>query len=164
MTIRKLHNIIYFNVYQFYCFCFFWLGKPRYSFLKLNGLDGAKDKPQQDDDDDSVNSVRGRLAISLTDRFMGALYFCIVLIPWNLVTSLLQLEPQTWKYGLYFLIAVGVVAIFAFNHEYKSDFKKFRSWSKNERRKYAVITLLIISGIFTALIGSFVLHLSLLTN
>jgi hypothetical protein len=134
------------------------------------GLDSAMSRRHGREDwndylvDGVLNNPKGGISIFITDRFIGLLYACIIFIPWNLVASLLQLEFQSWKYGMYFLMIVGVFLIFVFPHEYLSDFKEFKLWPENERRKFDMITVLIIIVIFAAWIGSFTLYMSTAIN
>jgi hypothetical protein len=162
MTLRKFHNILYFNIFRFHCFCTGWLTKPRYSFLELNGLNGVSDRRRENDSCDG--DFQSWVSLGLTDRFMGTLEGSVILTLWNLIGALLRLDLHSWKYGIYFCLVVGVLSIFAFNHEYVDDFKEFKSWSGNESRKFVIITLLTVIGILSALISSFALYASIAFN
>jgi len=163
MSLRKFHIILYFNIFRFHCFCTSWIAKRRYTFLKLSGLVGAKGRRYKNDngDDDLTNDLQAGFSLFLTDRFMGMLYAFVGITLWNLVAALLQMNFYSWKYGLFFWMAVTLLSILLINHEYLKDFKKFRSWSVNESRNFAIITLLVVCGIFFALIGSFGWYLSI---
>lgn len=135
-----------------------------YTSLKL------KDQRHENEDggdyliNDVASSTKGGISLYLADRFMGILYASVMLIVCNLVSALLQLDIHFWKYGIYFWFIVLVLSIFAFNDKYLDDFKEFKSWSENESRKFAIITLGTVSGIFLALISSLAWYISIAIN
>ncbi len=173
MTLKKFHNILYFNIFRFHCFCQYWVAKPIVAFLALVGRrDGIISKYRHErenwDDDlirDLLNNPNGGISLFLTDRFMGMMEAAFVATFWNLVSALLQLDFYTWKYGMYSLMVIAVVMIFVSpSPEYLNDFRKFRSWSDAENRKFAIITLLVIAGIFLAFVGSLALYIPTAIN
>lgn len=160
MSLKKFYNIVYFNIFRFHCFCQNWVAKP----VERGGiLSGYYDNENRVDYEinDVLNDLKGEISLFLTDRFMGVMQVAFAMIFLNLVYALLQLDFYYWKYGLIFLGVVCVVASFAFHHEYLSDFKEFSSWSVNENRKFAVITLLVIVFNCLAFVGSCALYLSI---
>lgn len=167
MSMKKFHNILYFNIFRFHCFCQYWVAKPIYAFLKpirrggiLSGYHENENRVDYEIND-VLNNPKGGISLFLTDRFMGMMYGAFVFTFWNLACALLQLDIHTWKYGVIFLVVAGGVAIFVFHHDYLSDFQEFRSWSISEKRKFTVITLLVISGIFLAFVGSLAWYISI---
>jgi hypothetical protein len=151
MSFKKFYNILYFNIFRFHCFCI-------YAFLALIGL-------RENWDDYSIDDVfknpKGGTSLFLAARFIGTLDAAFVFTFWNAVCAFLRLDIYTWKYGVIFLGVAAVVANFVFHHEHLRDFKEFRSWSAGKNRKFAIITLLVISGIFLAFVGSCALYLAI---
>ncbi len=159
MTLKRIHNIIYFNVFRFHCFGQFSVAIPIFFLVKRVGLDSLMSLKYERRDWDAylvkvLNDPKGGISLFLTDRFMGMLYASVALTAWNLFCGLLQLEFSSWKFGLVLIGVVGLIAIFVIDHDYLSDFREFESWSVNEKRKFLVITLLTVGGILYALVAS----------
>jgi len=169
MSFKKFYNILYFNIFRFHCYCQYWVAKPILAFLALVGRrDGIisryRDESENWDDDlirDVLNNPKGGISLFLTARFIGGMEAAVVFTFWNLVSALTQLDFYTWRYGVIFVVVVYVVTIFFFHHEYLDDFQEFKSWSVGESRKFAIITLLVVSGICLAFVSSFVLYMSI---
>ena len=167
MSLKKFYNILYFNIFRIHCFCQYWVAKPIFEFLKpirrggiLSGYHENENKVDYEIND-VLNNPKGGISLFLTAQFMGMMQASLVFTFWNLACALLQLDFYYWKYGAIFVGVVGVVANFAFPHEYLSDFKTFRSWSISENRKFAIIAFLVISGICLAFVSSFALYMSI---
>ena len=170
MTLKRFHNILYFNIFRFHCFCQYWIAKPILRILALVGpRDGIvsryRDKRENWDDDlirDLLNNPKGGTSLFLTDRFMGGMEAASAVTFWNLVSALLQLDFYTWRYGVIILVvAYAVTILVSPTPEYLNDFREFRSWSVRESRKFAVITLLVVICIFLAFVSSLAWYISI---
>jgi hypothetical protein len=144
------------------------VAKPILRILSLVGREGIisryRDERENWDDDlirDLLNNPKGGTSLFLAAGFIGTLDAAFVFIFWNLACALLQLDFYLWKYGAIFLGVVGVAASFVFDHEYLKDFQEFRSWSAEENRKFAIITLMVVSSILLAFVSSIVWYISI---
>lgn len=173
MTLKKFHNILYFNIFRFHCFCQYWVAKPILGILAPVARQGGvisryRNRSENWEDDligDVLNNPKGGISLFLTDRFMGMIEAAFAFTFWNLASAIFQLDFLTWKYGAYFLMFVAVVSIFISPpYEYLDNFRKFRSWSMVENRKFVIITLLVVIGILLAFVGSTVFYFSVASN
>ena len=170
MTLKRFHNILYFNIFRFHCFFQYWVAKPILAIMAPVARHGGvisryRDEHENWDDDlirDLLNNPKGGTSLFLTDRFMGGMEAASAVTFWNLVSALLQMNFYTWKYGMWILAAAAVVTILVSpTPEYLNDFREFRSWSVRESRKFAVITLLVVICIFLAFVSSLAWYISI---
>lgn len=165
MTLKTFYNLIYFNIFKFHCFFQYWVASIIFSSVKLTGLGGLAASHHKRDDWDKylieevLNSPEMGVSKFMTDRFMAVLECCLILILWNLISSLFQINFDYWKNGM---ILIGVLVAIAgfFYPEYLKDFKKFEAWAPIQKRKYEIVTFLTVTGIFTVFVLSFILNLS----
>jgi hypothetical protein len=87
----------------------------------------------------------------------------------NLIGGLLRLPSDSfWFYGM---VGAGLLALVISyqlaptdTRKYLMDFKKFESSSKAKKRKWALLTFLVVTGIWAVFICSLVYYLRSLTH
>lgn len=162
--LRENLNLFYYNVFRFERFTQYLISAPVLGFLRLVGLGDTmarrSGKPDWDEyileilnnpkDGFSLISTRNHIAILLTVLALSIL---------DIVSGLLRLGLHTfWFYGA---IGAGILA-FAVSYyvaptdrnKYLKDFKRFESWPKPRKRKFAFATFLIIIGTWAVFIAS----------
>jgi hypothetical protein len=168
MSLKKFYNILFFNIFRFHCFCQYWVAKPIFALLNPSRFDGVLSRPLHEGEnwhdyliDDVLNNPKGGISLFLTGRFMGVMEAALVFTLWNLLCASLRLDFYYWKLGAYFLMLASVITILiSYQPEYLNDFREFRSWSSSERRKFVLITLLVVIGICSAFVSSLAFYLS----
>jgi hypothetical protein len=166
MSLKEFINVLYFNIFRFHCYLQSLTARPIYGFIKMIGLDRVMTRRHGTVDwdeyliDEVLNDQKGGISLFLTERFIGVMEGAILLTFWNLVCSFLRLDFYYWRYGVIFITVIGVVINFVID-PFSNDFRKFKSWSPGKARKFAIVTLLVITGIFIVCACSFAVYMSI---
>lgn len=162
-------NLFYYNIFRFQCFTQYLMAYPYYSLIRITGLGRVMAKRMEKENWDEylisvLNDPKGGISRYIAGINVGIFVFLLVLTLLNIFCGLIQADfHKLWLYGM---IAGGILALIISNYaaptdpkKYLKDFKRFRLMSKAEKRQSALLTFLIVIGICSVFVGSFIFYL-----
>jgi hypothetical protein len=171
---RERLNLFYYNIFKFECFTQYLITYPMVLFVKIIGLGKLTARRIGKENWDEyifsvLNSPKGGISLHIAGLQVGILSLLLLLTLLNVGCTLLQLHLHNfWFYGM---IAAVIPAVVISNYvapndhkKYLKDFKKFESMSKPEKLKSALLSFLIVIGILTMFVGSFIFYLRSLVD
>ncbi|MFN2392213.1 MAG: hypothetical protein ABR566_09610 [Pyrinomonadaceae bacterium] len=173
-NLRERINLFYYNIFKFECFTQYLIAYPMYLIVKITGLGKVLAKRSVKENWNEyilsiLNDPKGGISLHIAGIQVGILSMLLLLTLLNVVCGSLQIKSDTfWYYGM-IVAAILAVVISSYaapsNHKkYLNDFKKFESMSKAKKRKSALLTFLIVIGIWSVFIGSFIFYLRSLVH
>jgi hypothetical protein len=111
-----------------------------------------------------LNDPKGGISRYIAGMNVFLFVLLLVLALWNTFCGLIQANlHKLWFYGMFVACALAVVIsnyVAPTNpQKYLKDFKRFASMSKTEKLKSALLTFLIVIGICSIFVGSFIFYL-----
>ncbi len=173
-NLRERINLFYYNIFKFECFTQYLIAYPMYLIVKITGLGKVLAKRSGKENWDEyiisvLNSPKGGISLHIAGLQVTVLSGLLLLSLLNVICGLLQLDLHTfWFYGGVVAVILAVVisnyAAPSDHRKYLKDFKRFESMPKAEKRKSALLTFLIVIGIWSIFIGSFIFYLRSLVD
>lgn len=172
-NLQERINLFYYNIFKFECFTQYLIAYPVYSVVRITGLGKIMAKRSGKEWDEYIisvlNSPEGGVSLQIAGLQVGVLCLLLMLTLLNVVCILLQIKGDNfWFYGgvvaVIFSVVISYFAAPSNHKKYLKNFKRFESMSKAEKRKSALLTFLIVIGIWAIFIGSFIYYLRSLIN
>ncbi len=160
-------DLFYYNLFRFACFTesivyplfrrpLYRLGKTA---AKLVGKKGPVEHKLK-----TLNNPKGGYSLANAGSYFFLQLFLLLLTPWNLICGFFRLDAETfWALGI-IVISFAVFALMGyfdipiFNRKSVKDFERFDSIPKADKLRSAALTFLMIAGIWTVSIASFVFY------
>ena len=168
-SLQRKINLFYYNIFRFERFTQYLVSYPINSGIKLTGLGNAMARRSGEENWDEhilnlLNDPKGGISLNFAGMQVTAHLTVLFLSFLNFFCGLLRLPGDTfWFYGMFpvFILAL-VLSYYAAptnRKKYLKDFKEFESMPKAWKRKSALLTFLIIIGVWLTFIASFVFFL-----
>ena len=166
---REKLNLFYYTLFRFERFTQNLISKPMHSGVKFIGLnDTMAERTGREDWDDHImdvlNDPKGGFSVHFTGLHITLLLtlFCLALFC-LLCTLFGVFGDNVWYVGMVACAALG----FLTSHfvapldpkNFLKDFKRFEALPKVTKRKHALLTFLIVIGIWIVFVLSFVYYL-----
>lgn len=167
-TWRERLNLFYYNIFRFERYTQYLISAPMHGLLKFVGLGNLMARRSGKEDWDKhilniLNDPKGGISLHIAGLQITAHLAVLLNTPWNIICGLLQIKIDPWFYGF---LVFGALAVVASNYVapgetkiYLKDFRRFESMPKAWKRKSAALTFLIVLGIWSLFLLSFIYNL-----
>jgi hypothetical protein len=166
---RRALNLFYYNIFRFECYAQYVIGYPVSKLVKLVGLKENIERrarikqPTYDLDEyalSTLNDPRGGVSLLSSGMHVTVLVILALFTLLNLIGGIWRLGvPTFWTYGAIVSAVIGVVVSNFFlaptdRTKYLKDFREFEKRSRKQKRTDALVTFVLVIGIWSVFILS----------
>lgn len=171
-NLRQRINLFYYNLFRFERFTQNLISYPIDCFVRFTGLGKklAKRSGRENWDEyirSVLNNPKGGISLNMAGNQVIAHLLVLFITPWNIFCGLARPPHNIYWAGW---VVIGILAFSISFYiapddpkRYLKDFRKFESMPKVQKRNSALVTLLIVIGIWSFFVVSFIYYLRSIT-